>query len=80
MKINNKSYDGVAKFFDFFRAGDMRRWGPDQRALFKNLKGLNSSLKHPRRLILQAGNPRDRFTGKISRYSLIYSQSNLLLI
>ena len=39
MKKNNKSYDGVAKFFDFFRAGDMRRWGPDQRALFKNLKG-----------------------------------------
>ncbi len=39
MKTNNKSYDGVAKFFDFFRAGDMRRWGPDQRALFKNLKG-----------------------------------------
>ncbi len=39
MKTNNKPYDGVAKFFDFFRAGDMRRWGPDQRALFKNLKG-----------------------------------------
>jgi ubiquinone/menaquinone biosynthesis C-methylase UbiE len=39
MKTNKKSYDDAAKFFDCFRAGDMRRWGPDQRALFKNLKG-----------------------------------------
>ena len=39
MNEKKKSYDGVAKFFDFFRAGDMARWGPDQRILFKNLKG-----------------------------------------
>jgi ubiquinone/menaquinone biosynthesis C-methylase UbiE len=39
MSNQKKSYDGVARFFDCFRAGDMRRWGPDQRALFKNLKG-----------------------------------------
>ena len=39
MSSQKKSYDGVARFFDCFRAGDMRRWGPDQRALFKNLKG-----------------------------------------
>jgi len=37
--MSKQSYDGVAKVFDFFRAGDMRRWGPSQRALFKNLKG-----------------------------------------
>ena len=39
MSNNKKSYDGVAKVFDYFRAGDMRRWGPDQLALFKNLHG-----------------------------------------
>lgn len=39
MTDKKKSYDGVARFFDFFRGGDMRRWGPGQRALFKNLKG-----------------------------------------
>jgi ubiquinone/menaquinone biosynthesis C-methylase UbiE len=37
--MTEKSYDGVAKYFDLFRAGDMRRWGPSQRTLFKNLKG-----------------------------------------
>ncbi len=39
MKINKKSYDDVAKFFDFFARGDMRRWSPGQRTLFQNLKG-----------------------------------------
>lgn len=37
--MNKQSYDGVAKVFDYFRGGDMRRWGPSQRTLFKNLKG-----------------------------------------
>ncbi len=37
--MTEKSYDGVAKYFDLFRGGDMRRWGPSQRTLFKNLKG-----------------------------------------
>jgi ubiquinone/menaquinone biosynthesis C-methylase UbiE len=39
MKNKEKSYDGVAKVFDLLRGGDMRRWGTDQRNLFKNLKG-----------------------------------------
>ncbi len=37
--MTTKPYDGVAKYFDLFRAGDMRRWGPSQRILFKNLRG-----------------------------------------
>ncbi|MCS5620604.1 MAG: class I SAM-dependent methyltransferase [Nitrospinaceae bacterium] len=39
MNTKKKSYDGVARVFDLLRGGDMRRWGPDQRTLFKNLKG-----------------------------------------
>ena len=38
MNTKKKSYDGVARVFDLLRGGDMRRWGPDQRTLFKNLK------------------------------------------
>jgi ubiquinone/menaquinone biosynthesis C-methylase UbiE len=37
--MSSQPYDGVAKVFDYFAVGDMRRWGPSQRALFKNLKG-----------------------------------------
>ncbi|MBC8288535.1 MAG: class I SAM-dependent methyltransferase [Nitrospinae bacterium] len=37
--MSKRSYDGVAKVFDYFAVGDMRRWGPSQRTLFKNLKG-----------------------------------------
>jgi len=37
--MSKQSYDGVARVFDLLRGGDMRRWGPDQRTLFKNLKG-----------------------------------------
>ena len=37
--MSKQSYDGVAKVFDYFRGGDMRRWGPSQRNLFKHLKG-----------------------------------------
>jgi len=36
---NIKGYDKVAKFFDLFRAGDMRRWTPTQQALFKQMAG-----------------------------------------
>jgi ubiquinone/menaquinone biosynthesis C-methylase UbiE len=39
MKSNKKSFDGVAKVFDLMRGGDMRRWGDDQRSLFKSLQG-----------------------------------------
>jgi ubiquinone/menaquinone biosynthesis C-methylase UbiE len=39
MNLNKKNYDGVAKVFDVMRGGDMRRWGNDQRTLFKNLQG-----------------------------------------
>lgn len=34
-----KNYDGVAKVFDFFREGDMRRWGDVQKNLFQNMQG-----------------------------------------
>lgn len=37
--MSKQSYDGAAKVFDYFALGDMRRWGPSQRTLFKNLKG-----------------------------------------
>ncbi|MBT6346857.1 MAG: class I SAM-dependent methyltransferase [Nitrospina sp.] len=37
--MSAKPYDSAAKYFDLFRAGDMRRWGQSQQALFKNLKG-----------------------------------------
>ena len=37
--MSKQSYDGVAKAFDYFAAGDMRRWRTSQRTLFKNLKG-----------------------------------------
>ncbi len=36
---NVKNYDRVAKFFDCFRAGDMRRWGPAQKSLFSRMEG-----------------------------------------
>ena len=39
MKSKKQSYDRVAKFFDFLRAGDMRRWKSHQKSLFKNLAG-----------------------------------------
>ncbi len=39
MNSKKQSYDGVARFFDFFAKGDMARWGPSQRSLFKNLRG-----------------------------------------
>jgi ubiquinone/menaquinone biosynthesis C-methylase UbiE len=34
-----KNYDGVAKVFDFFRRGDMRRWGNVQKSLFQKMQG-----------------------------------------
>jgi ubiquinone/menaquinone biosynthesis C-methylase UbiE len=34
-----KNYDGVAKVFDFFRKGDMRRWGDVQKNLFQKMQG-----------------------------------------
>ena len=34
-----KNYDGVAKVFDFFRQGDMRRWGSSQKSLFQKMQG-----------------------------------------
>ncbi len=34
-----KNYDGVAKVFDFFRKGDMRRWGGVQKEFFQNMQG-----------------------------------------
>ena len=39
MKSKKQSYDRVAKFFDFLRQGDMRRWNADQKSLFENLSG-----------------------------------------
>ena len=39
MKSKKQSYDRVAKFFDFLRKGDMRRWNGYQKSLFKNLSG-----------------------------------------
>ena len=39
MKSKKQSYDRVAKFFNFLRKGDMRRWNTYQKALFKNLSG-----------------------------------------
>jgi len=38
MDQNNK-YDGVARVFDFFREGDMRRWGHAQKNHFKHMQG-----------------------------------------
>jgi len=35
----HKKYDRVAKVFDCFRKGDMRRWGPAQRKLFRQMQG-----------------------------------------
>jgi ubiquinone/menaquinone biosynthesis C-methylase UbiE len=32
-------YDGVAKVFDFFRKGDMRRWGHAQKDHFQHMQG-----------------------------------------
>lgn len=37
--MSKQSYDGTARYFDYFARGDMRRWSPSQRTLFKNLKG-----------------------------------------
>jgi ubiquinone/menaquinone biosynthesis C-methylase UbiE len=34
-----KNYDRVAKSFDFFRKGDMRRWGHAQKNHFSQMKG-----------------------------------------
>lgn len=34
-----KKYDGVSKYFDFFRKGDMRRWGDAQKNLFQQMQG-----------------------------------------
>ena len=39
MKPKKQSYDRIAKFFDFLRAGDMRRWNSHQKLLFENLSG-----------------------------------------
>ena len=39
MKSKKQSYDQVAKFFDFLRKGDMRRWNTYQKSLFENLSG-----------------------------------------
>ena len=39
MKSKKQSYDRVAKFFDFLRKGDMRRWNAHQKSLFENLSG-----------------------------------------
>jgi len=39
MKSKKQSYDRVAKFFDFLRKGDMRRWNIHQKSLFENLSG-----------------------------------------
>ena len=39
MKSKKQSYDRVAKFFDFLRKGDMRRWNAYQKTLFENLSG-----------------------------------------
>lgn len=39
MKSKKQSYDRVAKFFDFLRGGDMRRWNSHQKSLFENLTG-----------------------------------------
>lgn len=37
--MSKQSYDGTARYFDYFARGDMLRWSPSQRTLFKNLKG-----------------------------------------
>jgi len=34
-----KNYDGLARVFDFFRQGDMRRWGDAQKNLFQKMQG-----------------------------------------
>jgi len=39
MKSKKQSYDRVARFFDFLRGGDMRRWNSHQKSLFENLAG-----------------------------------------
>ena len=38
MKSKKQSYDRVAKFFDFLRQGDMRRWNADQKSLFEKTR------------------------------------------
>ena len=35
----HKNYDGLARVFDFFRQGDMRRWGDAQKNLFQRMQG-----------------------------------------
>ena len=37
--LRKKNYDGVAKVFDFFRSGDMRRWGSAQKNHFEKMQG-----------------------------------------
>jgi ubiquinone/menaquinone biosynthesis C-methylase UbiE len=39
MKNKPRGYDGVAKFYDFLKSGDSRRWEKPQMDFFKNLKG-----------------------------------------
>jgi phosphatidylethanolamine/phosphatidyl-N-methylethanolamine N-methyltransferase len=34
-----KNYDGIAKVFDCFRKGDMRRWGDVQKRFFQKMQG-----------------------------------------
>jgi ubiquinone/menaquinone biosynthesis C-methylase UbiE len=39
MKNELKGYDRVARFYDFLKSGDSRRWKESQTNFFKNLKG-----------------------------------------
>jgi ubiquinone/menaquinone biosynthesis C-methylase UbiE len=39
MKTKPRGYDGVARFYDFLKSGDSRRWKKPQMDFFKNLKG-----------------------------------------
>ncbi len=39
MNDKPKGYDRVAKFYDFLKSGDSRRWKEPQTDFFKNLKG-----------------------------------------
>ncbi len=39
MKNKPKGYDGVARFYDFLKSGDSRRWKKSQTDFFKNLRG-----------------------------------------
>ncbi len=39
MKTKARGYDRVARFYDFLKSGDSRRWKKPQRNFFKNIKG-----------------------------------------